>query len=236
MNVVLYDWPYAGLAAAVMGIVLLLVLPWSETRWRDPSWLICLALPIYMLHQFEEHGINLLGERYHFLPEMCAILGYPDPTHCPATPAFIAAVNCGGGVWIPGLLGILFLRRNILVGACGLGIPLVNAVVHIGVGIARARYNSGLLTAATLFVPFCVWTLLQLHRKGLLRPPALIGIIASGVLLHATLAVSILGHAHDFWGETPVLLMNVLDGFIPLGVASLLMVRSPFPPPASFSA
>jgi hypothetical protein len=72
--------------------------------WRDPSWLVCLMLPIYMLHQFEEHGIDAFGARYHFINDLCTTLGHPSLADCPANPAFVLAVNVGGGVWIPGLL------------------------------------------------------------------------------------------------------------------------------------
>jgi hypothetical protein len=89
MKTVLYGWPYLGLVAGVVGLAFLLAWPKraGESRWRDPSWLVCLMLPVYTLHQFEEHGINLRGEHYHFLTELCALLGRLDLSRCPANPA-----------------------------------------------------------------------------------------------------------------------------------------------------
>lgn len=218
VHAILYDWPYLGLAAAAAGLAALLLAPrtTAEPRWSDPSWLLCLMLPIYMLHQFEEHGINLRGEHYHFLAEMCAMLGRPDLATCPADAPFVLAVNCGGGVWIPGLLAIFFRRRNPMVGACAMGIALVNAVAHIGQAVARGSYNSGLATATLLFLPMCAWTLWRLRCSGLLGPRQLASIIGSGVLLHAVLIASVLGRSRGLWGEGALVAINVADGLIPL--------------------
>ena len=212
MNVVLYGWPYFGLAAGVAGLAILL----SSPRWKDPTWLVCLMLPVYMLHQFEEHGVNLMGAHYHFLTELCALLGRPDLSRCPANPAFVLAVNCGGGVWIPGILAIVFRRRNPMVGACAMGVPLVNAVFHIGQAAARGAYNSGLATAAALFVPMCAWTLAQLRRSGLLGPRQLSSIVGSGVLLHGALIASVLGRERGLGGQGALIAINVVDFVIPL--------------------
>jgi hypothetical protein len=218
MSAIRYGWPWLGLAAAVVCLAALLLERRREagSRWRDPSWLVCLMLPVYMLHQFEEHGINLRGEHYHFLAELCAMLGRPDLSRCPADPVFVLAVNCGGGVWIPGLLAIFFRRRNPMVGACAMGIPLVNAVFHIGQAVARGSYNSGLATAALLFVPMCAWTLAQLRRSGLLEPGQLASIAGSGLLLHAVLIASVLGRLYGILSAGALVAINVADGIIPL--------------------
>jgi hypothetical protein len=172
-------------------------------------------LPVYMLHQFEEHGINLRGEHYHFLTELCALIGRLDLSRCPANLAFILAVNCGGGVWIPGLFAILFRRRNPMIGACAMGIPLVNAVFHIGQAAAREAYNSGLATAVILFVPMCAWTLVQFHRSKLLGRRQLVSIVGSGVLVHVALIASVLGRQYGFWGQGGLISINIVDCVIP---------------------
>ena len=222
-SVVLYDWPFFALAGGVAGMAILLAWPRPSDalpRWRDPAWLVCLMLPMYMLHQFEEHGFNLFAQRYHFIEELCASLGYRELSRCPASPSFVLAVNLG--VWIPGVLAILYRRRNIMVGACAMGIPLVNAAVHVGVGIAQHHYNSGLLTAVGLFVPICAWTLFQLWRSGTLDKARLASVLASVVAVHLVLIASVLAHGADLLAEAPLLLINFLDGFIPPGFAALV--------------
>jgi hypothetical protein len=74
--------------------------------------------------------------------ELCALLGHPHLDECPADPSFVFAVNVGG-VWIQGLLSIAYRRRNVLVGACALGTPLVNVIAHLGPAVAFRAYNSG---------------------------------------------------------------------------------------------
>ena len=223
MNTVLYGWPWLGLVAGAAGLAALLAWPRRGlgSRWRDPTWLVCLVLPVYMLHQFEEHGINLLGERYHFLTELCAMLGRPELVRCPANPAFILAVNCGGGVWIPGLLAIAFRRRNPMIGACAMGIPLVNTVLHVGPAAVHGVYNSGLATAALLFVPMCAWSLLQFRRAGLLGRRELAFVIGSGLLGHAVLILSLLGREQGLWGQGALVAINVLDCAIPVAIGTL---------------
>lgn len=222
MNTVLYGWPWLALIAGAAGLAALLASPRAGlgSRWRDPSWLVCLMLPVYMLHQFEEHGINLRGERYHFLVELCAKLGRPELLRCPANPAFILAVNCGG-VWISGLLAIAFRRRNPMVGACAMGIPLVNAVLHVGPAAGGCAYNSGLATAAVLFVPMCAWTLFQLRRAGLLGRRELACVVGSGLLVHAVLLTSLLGREQGLWGQGVLIAINIIDGAIPVAFGAL---------------
>jgi hypothetical protein len=223
MDVVLYGWPWLGLAVAIVLLAALLTWPrpGQVSRWRDPSWLVCLTLPVYMLHQFEEHGTNLLGQRYQFLADLCAMLGYPDPSRCPADPVFVLAVNCGGGVWLPGLFAILFRRSNPLIGACVMGIPLVNALFHIGPAVALGAYNSGLATAVLLFVPMCAWTLAQFRRRDLLGLRQLACVVGSGLLVHAVLIGSVLGRARGLWGQGTQVAMNIADFIIPLALGLL---------------
>jgi hypothetical protein len=220
MTAVLYDWPFAALVFGIASLLALLARP----RWRDPDWLVCLILPIYMLHQFEEHGYNLLGQRYHFIDELCAILGYARTDECPANASFIFAVNVGG-VWIQGLLAIAYRRRNPMVGACALGTPLVNTLAHIGPALAFGAYNSGLLTAVVLFVPLCGWVLLVLRRAGLFSGRRLAAVIACGGLTHAILAASVLAKGRGLIGQPLLIALNVSYGVLPLVIGSLVPTR-----------
>ena len=239
MNALMFDWPFFGLAVGVLGIAALILWPrppGAPSRWRDPTWLVCLVLPVYMVHQFEEHGINLLGQRYQFISDLCSTLGHPRLADCPASPAFILAVNVGGGVWIPGLLAILYRRRNPMVGACALGIPLVNSVAHIAPAIIRGIYNSGLLTAVVLFVPLCSWTLAQFRRAGLLDRKRLAAVIATGVILHVLLAASLLAHGRGLIPQWALLAINVGDGVLPLVFGRAAAIKAKVAAPAAHTA
>jgi hypothetical protein len=222
-DIILFDWPFLGLALGVVGLAALVTWPRRRegSRWRDPEWLICLTLPVYMLHQFEEHGFDLMGRRYQFLATMCAFLGHPDLAHCPADPSFILAVNVGGGVWIPGLLAIAMRRKNLAVGACTVGIPLTNTVAHIVPAILQGSYNPGLFTALFLFIPFCGWTLAQLRHAGVINGKGMVAVITTGLALHGVLIASVFAHGGGFLPEVPFLAINVADGCLPLVIALL---------------
>lgn len=218
MERVLFDWPFAALAGALLGGFVLVVMPWHPgPRWRDPRWLVCLMLPAYMLHQFEEYGIDLLGRRFHFMRDMCAVLGYVDLHRCPAQPPFFFAVNVGG-VWLAGALAIAFRKRNLLVGACAFGIPLVNAVAHVVGSIKMGAYGSGTLTGVLLFVPLCMVVLTRLWQAGILDRKRFVGVVASGVLVHAVLMTSVLAHAKGWIGVPLLLTINVANGLLPCAI------------------
>ena len=225
MNTVLYDWPFFALACGVIGIFVLLVMPWpadSPPRWRDPAWLVCLVLPVYMIHQFEEHGIDLLGRRYQFIIEMCRTIGHPDLASCPADGAFIFAVNVGT-VWIAGLTAIAWRRKNPMVGACAFGIVLVNGFAHIVPGgIVHRAYNPGLLTSVLLFLPLSVYALRTMHRAGVLDGCRLLAVVASGVVLHLILLGGLLAYGSGLISRTTNLGLQIANGFVPLAFGALL--------------
>lgn len=228
----LLDWPFFAIACGLVGVLGLLAWPRASgrpVRWRDPQWLPCLMLPVYMVHQFEEHGFDLLGRRYHFLVEMCGVLGHPSVADCPADRAFIFAVNVGA-VWLAGACAILWRRKNPLVGACAFGIPLVNGVIHLGTGLAHHSYNAGLLTGAILFLPLCAWVLRAYVQAGCLRHRQLVWVVASGIAVHAVLMGALLGMAGGLLPRPVMLAVQVVNGFVPLLSGTIAARFSPASP------
>jgi hypothetical protein len=173
-------------------------------------------LPAYMLHQFEEYGVDLLGQRWAFPAELCRALGYA-PEACPAEPYFFMAVNVGT-VWIAGALAIVLRNRNVAVGTCAFGIPLINAGIHIGRALLQGAYNPGVFTSLVLFLPLCAYALVTIK-------PRLLGVIGCGVATHVVLAGGILGFAHGFIGWGFNLTLQVVNGLEPLAFAMLLRAR-----------
>jgi hypothetical protein len=186
-------------------------------RRREAAWLVCWVLPVYMLHQFEEHGVDLLGRRYAFLAALCRTTGF-TLEDCPADAWFILAVNVGA-VWLGGALAIAFRRRNTLVGACAFGIPLVNAFIHIAQAIAFRGYNPGLLSAVVLFLPVCFYAL------RVLKPP-LWRVIACGVLTHGVLIAGFFARAHGVLGWGADLALQTANGLWPLVLGFVPMRRA----------
>src|ERR1700742_5361826 len=100
-------WPWIGLGAGGLLFVLLttnaLRSDRSISRWRDIAWLTWAAVCAYLLHQFEEHGLDARNQAYAFRGFLCAELGFGDVASCPVPTAFITAVNVAA-VWVAGPL------------------------------------------------------------------------------------------------------------------------------------
>lgn len=86
---ILKRWAFVGLAMGGLMTLDLLTGPWRLSRggisttssrdswllrFKDLRWYMRLGLPLYMIHQFEEHGIDLYGRWYHFQPALCEVL------------------------------------------------------------------------------------------------------------------------------------------------------------------
>jgi hypothetical protein len=219
MDTILFGWPYLGIAVAPLLVLWLAFerrLAAAGPRLDDPTFVLPLLGPMYLLHQFEEHGIDLLGRHYAFLGELCATLGHAgDPAGCPGDPAFIFTVNAVG-CQISFALAFLFRRKNPLVAACAWGIPLVNAVTHVAGAVAHRAYNPGVLTSVLLFAPLCAWMLRTVIRAGAIERRQVPRIVAAGVALHVVLVGSLLLREHGFISHGALLVVNALNGLVPV--------------------
>jgi hypothetical protein len=228
MNTILHDWPYVGL---VLGGLLLAWLifekrePGAPPRWQDPAWVLPLLWPMYLLHQFEEHGIDLLGRHYAFLGDLCTSLGYAQGTWCPADPAFVFAVNVVA-CQLDFAMSWVFRRKNPLLAACAWGIPLVNAVAHLGPAIAHLTYGAGVFTSLILFIPLCALMLRTVLRSGVIELRQVPRIVATGVLVHVVLMVSLILYGHSYISHGALLLINAANGLWPLAFGTIGVRRT----------
>jgi hypothetical protein len=225
---VLFYWPYGGLVLSLLLFAWLLGEKQGETappRLRDPAWLLPLLWPMYLLHQFEEHGIDLYGRHYAFLGDLCSGLGYREGSSCPADPAFIFAVNAVG-CQIAFLMSWIFRRRLPLLAACVWGIPIVNAVTHVAAGVARRSYNPGLLTSLVLFVPLSVLVLSTVLRTRTIETRDAWRVIGTGVLVHVVLISSLLLRARGWLTHASLVGVNVANGLTPMVLGTLGLQRS----------
>ncbi len=145
------NWVYGGALAGLLlfGLTFLLAQDWPI--WLTAVWLM---LPIYMLHQLEEHDAdrfrlfvnkNFGGGRELLTPLAVFIINIP-------------------GVWggIAASWALAWYVRPGL-GLIAIYLVLVNAVAHIGAWLALRRYNPGLWTAILLFFPLggLAWRVMQ---------------------------------------------------------------------------
>jgi hypothetical protein len=144
-----WQWPYAG---ALVAVFLLALLP----LWWDASGaalgLIYAVLPLYMVHQLEEHA----GDRFR-LAVNARFAGGREALTRPA--AFW--INAGG-IWIVDVIAIwLAYHVELAIGLLPVYLMGVNALIHIATAVADRAYNPGLWTALGLFVPVSIWAAIE---------------------------------------------------------------------------
>ncbi len=140
-----WQWPAASLFT---GCALLLLAPVWYTATGLALALVYLPLPVYMLHQWEEHD----GDRFRGYVNRHIACGREALT--PAATFWINAL----GVWGVDVLALYlaaFVRPSL--GLIAVYLPLVNSLGHIAPALVRREYNPGLWTALVLFLPVGGW-------------------------------------------------------------------------------
>jgi hypothetical protein len=139
-----------------------------------PVLLIYLWLPIYMLHQYEEHGQGTFLDFYRrMMPSIAPYL----------TERKLLVVNLGT-VWLFFVASIYAARYSQW--SLALYAPylsLVNALMHVGQLIAWRSYNPGLWTALALFIPGAIYTIHAATAVGAALNDNLIA-LALAILVH----------------------------------------------------
>ena len=150
--------------------------------WSLPLTLVFLQLPLYMLHQLEEHA----GDRFRTYVNT-QVAGVPDAL----TTEAVVVINVPL-VW--GVdLAVLYLARfvSLGLGLIAVYLSVVNALAHIAMAVRFRGYNPGLATAVVLFLPVGIWSLIVLSRA----PGVTVGdhllALAVAVLVHIGIAVHV---------------------------------------------
>ena len=160
-------WSRAGLGIACL---LLFMSPILRRRLTRAEFLVYLQLPMYMLHQYEEH-IHGAFKRDVNRGRL------PLPRGENLTHWKIFWINILG-VW--GFdTGLLYLARftDPTIGLAAPYLAMINGILHIGPTLKWRRYNPGLWTSLLLFLPFggySVYTIslrsgatLRAHLRGI---------------------------------------------------------------------
>lgn len=153
-----WQWPSAALFAAVFLLIFLPPFVWNSGAAMA---LVAVQLPIYMLHQAEEH----LGDRFRCYTN--ERIGGGREALTPGVTFWINSL----GVW---LVDIVALYSAWLIspsaGLVAAYLALLNGAAHIIQGMVLREYNPGLVTSVALFLPVggsCVWVV------GMKEGPAL---------------------------------------------------------------
>jgi hypothetical protein len=145
-------WVYGGI---LMVPVMIALMPFLFTGFphRGGLLLVYAALPVYMIHQFEEH------DRDRFRRFANALL---RPRHAGLTREDVLVINIGLVWYLLTLAVVLAASVSTGWGLIAAYALLVNALAHIGQGLALRRYNPGLGTAVAAFVPLGILIMLSL--------------------------------------------------------------------------
>jgi hypothetical protein len=170
--------------ALPMAVVLLLLSPLLPAALGVAAFFVFLQLPVYMLHQYEEHGHGAFK----------AFINAMRPADAPpVSDRTIFWINILG-VWVVDLVALYVARFG--KGAWGLVAPymaVVNGLLHIGMAVRQRRSNPGLWTSLLLMIPFGLYSIVRIGRvSGASKRHHGVG-LAGAVLLHAITFVSILG-------------------------------------------
>lgn len=176
-----HNWVYGG---ALAGLLLLGLLPVIDAGWAPALVLVYLLIPIYMLHQWEEHDDG------RFQRAVNATIGHGRDV-LPAAAIFVINI----GVWVLNLLAFaLAAHAGIGWGLIGVYAMLVNALVHIADALAKRAYNPGLATAIVLFLPIggtALWSMAATGEASVLQH--VVG-LAAALAIHAGIVAYVLGN------------------------------------------
>mgnify|MGYP001792876348 CR=1 FL=1 len=163
-----------------------------------------LLLIAYLVHQYEEHWIDLYGNYYAFYTFnnnfILSNLGQPEAATQPLTKAAVFMINTAL-VWLVGLLAILRSPRHLFPLIAMASIIVVNGLVHLLAGLVNWQYNPGLLTSVVLFVPLYFWFARYLLRSSPSYRKPLWGGILWALLAHVLMVGGLL--AANWWELIP---------------------------------
>jgi hypothetical protein len=176
-------WVYGGFLA---GLMLLALAPLLLAGWDRAAVLAFLALPVYMLHQYEEHD----DDRFHRF--VIRVIGHGRDV---LTTPDIFLINLVG-VWVL-MVAVLWLMRGVdpAWGVVAGYLVLVNGLVHLAGALRLRAYNPGLVTGVVFFLP--------LGLAILLTAPAGLGLHLFGLVLIVGVHALIILHALRKLGRAP---------------------------------
>ncbi|YBV94600.1 HXXEE domain-containing protein (plasmid) [Phyllobacteriaceae bacterium JZ32] len=209
-------FPWIGGVGAIVLLVLLFATDRlrsdpSRSRWHDWVWLSWLGMAAYLLHNFEEYGIDLFGTFHAFPGMICTQLGLPPYPICPIPPVFFLAVNVTA-FWVAAPIAALLSPRHPLVGLSIYSIIIINALIHMAAALG-GNFGGGFFTSL-LFVALAVWIIRACFGPGRMSYGALALLVAGGIIVHVVLAAPLLLFLYFGLSTTVVVLLQLVNPFL----------------------
>lgn len=215
-----YAWPWMGLGMAVPVLVLLfatsLLRGMDCPRWRDPYWLAWAAMPAYLLHQFEEYGLNVVGGSYVIIEQVFANTG--GILDLSALPMFHFPLVNIALVWFGVPLAAWLGRRigNPAVALAPYGFVLANGLLHLAMMAVRGvpvALNPGFFTGVFLFLPLAALVIAICVRGDFMHRGGIVAFLVAGVIAHGLLGAGYVMAA--IGGPAGVSVLDVVAGLSP---------------------
>ena len=184
---------------------------------RDLVVLSLWMLIAYIIHQFEEHWIDLLGNEYAFHGTVNTLLtGALDiDGPGPLTPTGIFVINTSL-VWLVGALAIWRSPDHAFPALAMASIIVVNAVAHIAIGVVNLAYNPGLLTSVVVFMPIGLYVYAFAIRDQRTNAKEVGASIAWGILAHIIMVGGLIaGPVYGLFPESIYFVAMVLWSIVP---------------------
>lgn len=213
-------WMKVGTLMAPFLVMVALSFSASESLKNARS--ISLALLVaYILHQFEEHWVDIYGRTFAFKPYLNAflsnLLDHADVQEFMSNKS-VFVINTSL-VWLVGALAVWRGDGHIFAALCMAAIVVVNAMSHIGAGLISGSYNPGLLTAVLVFLPVGTGAYVLLGRSlgvtsGRIALSLIWGLIAHLIMIGGTLAISQVPEVPESFLFAALIAWSVLPAFI----------------------
>jgi|HubBroStandDraft_5_1064220.scaffolds.fasta_scaffold137636_2 hypothetical protein len=148
------NWVYGGFLA---GLLLLLLTPLLVHSWPVSLVTTFLCLPVYMVHQYEEHD----NDRFRLFVNQKI-----GERRVGLSPLAVFVINVPG-VW--GVIGIsLALAATVSIGfgLVAVYLILLNGTIHVVQAVISRGYNPGLGTAIFLFLPLGGYGITAIQQAG----------------------------------------------------------------------
>jgi hypothetical protein len=176
------NWVYGGFLA---GLMLLALAPTISSGWPWAMTAVFLALPIYIMHQYEEHDAD------RFRAKINEMIGRGRNV-LPVSAVFVINVPLAWG--LNALAFGLAATTGIGWGLMALYLMLANGVVHIVQAVVTRGYNPGLVTSIVLFLPLGVLGSWAVYGTGAVTLTQQIVAIAIAILIHVAILAYVLGN------------------------------------------
>ncbi|MEM9887893.1 MAG: HXXEE domain-containing protein [Bacteroidota bacterium] len=167
----------------------------SKRLFTDYRFVSILMLIAYIIHQYEEHWIDLFGNYYAFYDFnnnfILSALGAPESSLRPLTKESIFVINTAL-VWLVGAMAIWKSPKHLFPAIAMASIIVVNGIVHILAAIVNLNYNPGLLTSIVIFVPLYFLFVRQVLSSSAVSKKQVIAGMVWAFLAHVIMVAGLL--------------------------------------------